>query len=343
MKKKVALITGVTGQDGSYLLEILLKKNYIVHGIKRRSSSIATDRIDNFYRDPEFRKNFFIHYSDLLDTSSLIKIIGDIKPDEIYNLGAQSHVGVSFLNPEFTCNVNCLGTLRLLEAIRVNKLEKKTKFYQASSSEMFGNSKKKSQSENTRFDPVSPYATSKLFAYYITKNYRDAYKIFACNGILFNHESPRRGPFFFTQKVVKNLVSIKLKKSKYFYLGNLDAKRDWGHAKEYMYMAWKIMQQKKPDDFVISTGKTTTLRNFIKIVANILKIKIYFQGKGLHEKIYDENGKNIIKISKNYYRPQDVNYLRGNSRKAKKILNWEHKIKLPALINEMVKEEMKKY
>ena len=341
MKKKVALITGITGQDGSYLLEFLLKKKYIVHGIKRRTSLITTDRIDRYYKDPEFRKDVFIHYSDLLDTSSLFNLIKEIKPDEIYHLAAQSHVGVSFLLPQYTSQVNSIGTLNILEIIKSLK-SKKIKLYNASSSEMFGDNKLSHQNEKTPFEPCSPYAISKVFAHNFVKHYRETFHIFACNGILFNHESPRRGDFFVTKKIIKGLIKIKYKKSKILYLGNLDAKRDWGHAKEYVKMMWKMLQQKKPDDFVISTGKQISVKEFVKLSAKKIGFDIQFKGKGLNTIGIDKNtNRVIVKCRKNYFRPHDVNNLRGDSSKAKKILKWKPKISLSKLIDEMIFDQEK--
>ena len=342
MKKKIALITGVTGQDGSYLAEFLLKKNYIVHGIKRRSSLINTQRLDHLYIDPHNKTNFFLHYGDVLDANNLIELIKKIKPNEVYNLAAQSHVLTSFSTPDYTTQVNALGTLRILEAIRVLGLTSRTKFYQASSSEIFGNSKKKKQSEKTSFNPESPYASSKLYAYWITKNYRDAYGLFASNGILFNHESPRRGETFVTRKIVIGLCKIKLDQQKKLLIGNLYAKRDWGHAKEYVLAMWKILQQKKADDYVIATGVQYSVKDFINIVANELKIKIFWKGKGINEKGYNKEGKVIIECDKNYFRPLDVNTLLGDSRKARKVLKWKPQIKIKDLAKEMVVKELER-
>ena len=342
--KKLALITGVTGQDGSYLAEFLLKKNYEVHGIKRRSSSLNTDRIDHLYVDPkESKANFFLHYGDLTDSTNIIKIINELKPDEIYNLAAQSHVKVSFETPEYTANADALGTLRILEAIKLLGLTKKTKFYQASTSELYGNSKKKFQDENTFFSPESPYAAAKLYAYWITKNYRKAYNIFASNGILFNHESPVRGETFVTRKITRAIAEIVAKKRKRIYLGNLDSCRDWGHAKDYVVGMWKILQHKVPDDFVLATGKTFSIRQFVEEAFTHVGKKIFWKGKGLNEKGYDsKNGEILIKIDKSYYRPLDVNYLRGNANKARKILNWHAKVTFKQLVKEMVTSDLKK-
>ena len=339
---KKALIFGVTGQDGSYLSELLLKKKYIVHGVKRRSSSINTKRIDHLYQDRhEKKRNFILHYGDITDSSAVSKIIHDIKPDEIYNLAAQSHVAVSFEVPEYTANADALGVLRILEAIKFHKLEKKTKFYQAGTSEMFGKVQQIPQNENTQFYPMSPYGVAKVYAHWITKNYREAYNIFACNGILFNHESPRRGETFVTKKIVKALVRIKMGYQKQLVLGNLDSKRDWGHAKDYVEAMWKILQQKKPDDYVIATGKQYSIRQFISFVAKKLNMKISWKGKGLNETGYDVlNKKNIILVNKSYIRPLDVNTLLGNAAKARRELKWKPRINILSLIDEMITEEM---
>jgi len=336
MKKKIALITGITGQDGSYLAEILLKKNYKVFGARRRSSSVqASHRIDHLYNDSKFKKNFQLIYLDLTDSSNINNILYQTKPDEIYNLGAQSHVGVSFNMPEYTANVNALGTLRILESMRSIDFLKKTKFYQASSSEMYGDTKKKPQNENTIFSPDSPYAASKLFAYHIVKNYRKAYNLFASNGILFNHESPRRGEFFVTRKIVIELIKIKLGLSKCLYLGNLNSLRDWGHAEDYAEMQWKILQHKSPDDFVIATGKQMSVRQFTIKVAKQLGMKLYFKGTGLKECGYT-SGKKIIGVKKYFFRPSDVTNLMGDSSKARKILNWKPKKNIDFLIQDMI-------
>ncbi len=341
MKKK-ALIYGITGQDGSYLAELLLKKKYIVHGVKRRSSSINTFRVDHIYQDPQIKsRNFFLHYGDITDSTSVSKIIETIRPDEIYNLAAQSHVAVSFEVPEYTANADALGTLRILEAIKFHKLEKKTKFYQAGTSEMYGKVQETPQNEKTNFYPVSPYGVAKLYAHWITKNYREAYNIFGCNGILFNHESPRRGETFVTKKIIRALVRIKMGKQKKLFLGNLDSKRDWGHARDYVVAMWKILQQKKPDDFVIATGKQLSIRQFINLVAKKLNINIVWKGKGINEKGFDLNTKkNIIMIDKSYIRPLDVNTLLGNAAKARKQLFWKPKTNIHQLIEEMISEEV---
>ena len=339
--KKIALIFGITGQDGSYLAEFLLKKKYIVHGVKRRSSSINTGRIDHIYQDPHVKKRTFIlHYGDITDSLSVTRLINQIKPDEIYNLAAQSHVHVSFESPEYTANADALGALRILEAIRFNKLEKKTKFYQAGTSELYGRNEKIPQNEKTIFHPASPYAVAKLYAHWITINYREAYKIFACNGILFNHESPRRGETFVTQKIVQALCKIKANRQKTLYLGNMYSKRDWGHAKDYVQGMWSMLQQKKPEDFVMATGKQTTVKNFVNLVAKQLEIKISWKGKGINEKAVNENGKTIVACDKAYYRPLEVNNLLGDAKKARKKLKWNPKINLNELISEMIEYEM---
>ena len=343
MKFKIALIFGITGQDGSYLADFLLSKNYIVHGVKRRSSSFNTGRIDHIYQDPhEKNKRFILHYGDITDSTSVSKIIKDVKPNEIYNLAAQSHVAVSFEVPEYTANADGIGALRILEAIKFNNLEKKTKFYQAGTSEMYGKVQKVPQNENTNFYPLSPYGVAKVYAHWITKNYREAYNMFACNGILFNHESPRRGETFVTKKIVRGLVRIKYGIDKKIYLGNLNAKRDWGHAKDYVIAMWKILQHKKPDDFVIATGKQHSIKTFIKLVADQLNIRIKWTGKGLNTKGLNlDNNKIIIEVDKNYFRPLDVNTLLGDPSKARKQLNWHPSINLQSMIQEMIKAEKK--
>jgi len=341
--KKTALIFGITGQDGSYLVEFLLKKKYIVHGIKRRSSSINTGRIDHIYQDSHLKKRTFIlHYGDVTDSLSVARLIKQIQPDEIYNLAAQSHVAVSFESPEYTANADALGTLRILEAIRFNNLTKKTKFYQAGTSELYGRTEKTPQNEKTPFYPASPYGVAKLYAHWITINYRETYGIFACNGILFNHESPRRGETFVTQKIVQALCKIKHNLQKTLFLGNLYSKRDWGHAKEYVEAMWLMLRQKKPEDFVISTGKQISVKNFVNLTLKQLNIKVTWRGKGINEKAYDLNGKVIIACDKAYYRPLEVNTLLGDSKKAFKKLKWKPKIKVDNLIKEMIVEEMKK-
>lgn len=336
MKKKIALITGVTGQDGSYLAEFLLSKNYIVHGVKRRTSLIRTDRVDHLYS----KKNFFLHHGDMNDFSSIAKIINTINPDEIYNLAAQSHVQVSFEQPEYTSSVNAMGALRLLEVIKMHK--KKIKMYQASTSEMFGKTYQKFQNEKTKFLPQSPYGIAKLYAYWICKNYRANYDIFVSNGILFNHESPRRGETFVTKKIASALVKIKKGKQKLLEVGNLYAKRDWGHARDYVEAMWMMLQQKKPDDFCISTGKTYTVKHFINECCKILNIEIMWTGKGVHEKGIDKNSKKIIvKINKKYFRPSEVEYLRGDNTYAAKKLKWKPKTSFKKLVKEMIVCEIK--
>ena len=342
--KKVALIFGITGQDGSYLAEFLLKKKYTVHGVKRRSSSINTGRIDHIYQDPQIKKRTFIlHYGDITDSLLVTRLIKEIKPNEIYNLAAQSHVQVSFESPEYTANADALGALRILEAIRFNKLEKKTKYYQAGTSELYGRNEKTPQNERTNFHPASPYGVAKLYAHWITINYKEAYNIFACNGILFNHESPRRGETFVTQKIVQALCRIKKKKQRTLFLGNLYAKRDWGHARDYVEAMWLMLQQKKPIDLVISTGKQSTVKNFVNKVSRKLNMKLSWKGKGISEKAIDQNGKTIVACDKNYYRPLEVNNLLGDSRKARKILNWKPKTGLDDLISEMVNLEINRF
>lgn len=341
MKKKVALIFGVTGQDGSYLAELLLKKKYIVHGVKRRSSSNNTTRVDHIYQDPhETNYDFRLHYGDITDSSSVSNLIKITKPNEIYNLAAQSHVAVSFEVPEYTANADALGALRILEAIKFHKLEKKTKFYQAGTSELYGKVQSTPQNEKTPFYPLSPYGVAKLYAHWITKNYREAYNMFACNGILFNHESPRRGETFVTKKIVSALCKIKFGKQKKLFLGNLNAKRDWGHARDYCFAMWKILQQKKPNDYVIATGKQYSIKQFINITTKKLKIKIKWSGKGINEKAIDEKGNVIIECDKNYFRPLDVNTLLGDARKARKELKWMPKENINTLIDEMIKFEL---
>ena len=340
MKKKVALIFGITGQDGSYLAKLLLQKKYLVHGVKRKSSSFNTGRIDDIYRDPHDKTNFFLHYGDVSDSLSVLKIVSDVKPDEIYNLAAQSDVGVSFKVPEYTANVDGLGTLRILDSIKILNLKKKIKFYQAGTSEMFGSSLPP-QNEKTKFYPRSPYGVAKLYAHWITVNYREAYNIFACNGILFNHESPIRGETFVTKKIVTALCKIAQSGSGNFYLGNLYARRDWGHAKDYVVAMWKMLQQKKPKDYVISSGKQYSVKYFIHLVSKELGIKIIWKGKGINEKGY-LNNKAIILIDKKYFRPSEVNSLLGDSSKARKELNWKPYYDIYSLVKEMVAEEIKK-
>ena len=336
-----ALITGITGQDGSYLAEFLLSKGYEVHGIKRRTSLINTGRIDHLFQENhEPNLKFILHHGDLTDSTSLIRIIQEVQPDEIYNLAAQSHVKVSFEEPEYTANSDALGALRILEAIRILKLEKKTKYYQASTSELYGSVKESPQSEKTPFYPRSPYGVAKLYAYWITVNYREAYGIYACNGILFNHESPVRGETFVTRKITRALTRIKLGLQKTLYLGNLNALRDWGHAKDYVEVQWLMLQQEKPDDFVIATGKQYSVRDFVNLAAQNLDMKIEWKGKDENEIGIFEN-KEIIKVDTNYYRPTEVESLLGDSSKAKKILGWEPKITFEDLVKEMVEEDLK--
>ncbi len=340
--KKTALIIGVTGQDGSLLADFLIKKNYKVIGLKRRSSSFNTERIDHLYTSNQIPHNFEPYYGDLTDSTNLIRIIQSTKPDEIYNLGAQSHVHTSFETPEYTANTDALGTLRVLEAIRILNLHNKTKFYQASTSEIFGNSKAP-QNEKTTFKPESPYGTAKLYGYWITKNYREAYSMFACNGILFNHEGPRRGETFVTRKITRAVAEIYLNKRKTFFLGNLDAKRDWGYAKDYIESMWLMLQQKKPDDYVIATGKSCSVRQFVEKSFKIIGIDIGWRGKGINEIGYNKSTKKIIiKIDKNYFRPNEVHDLRGDPKKAKKVLKWAPKTSLDQMIKEMVFHDIKK-
>ena len=343
MKKKIALIFGVTGQDGSYLSEFLIKKGYLVHGVKRRSSSFNTGRIDHIYKD-RFEKNrkFFLHYGDVTDAISVSSLIKKIKPSEIYNLAAQSHVSVSFEVPEYTANADAIGALRILEAIKFHRFEKITKFYQAGTSEMFGKVQEIPQTEKTPFYPRSPYGVAKVYAHWITVNYREAYKIFACNGILFNHESPVRGETFVTRKIVIGLCKVKLKKQRTLYLGNLYAKRDWGHARDYVEAMWKMLQKNKPSDYVIATGKQYTVKQFVNLVLLKLNIKFTWKGNGINEKCFDENGNCIVACSKEYFRPLEVDTLLGNSKKAKRELNWKPKTSIKRLVEEMVDYDLKK-
>ena len=343
MKKKIALIFGITGQDGSYLTEFLIKKGYLVHGVKRRSSSLNTSRIDHIYQDPHEKKRiFFLHYGDVTDAISVSSLIKKIKPNEIYNLAAQSHVSVSFEVPEYTANADAIGALRILEAIKFHGFEKITKFYQAGTSEMFGKVKEIPQNEKTPFYPRSPYGVAKVYAHWITINYREAYNIFACNGILFNHESPVRGETFVTRKIVIALCRIKNGLQKKLYLGNLDAKRDWGHAKDYVEAMWKMLQKKNPTDYVISTGKQYSVKQFVNLVLNELKIKYLWKGKGINSKCYNHKGRCIVECDKEYYRPLEVDTLLGDSSKARKELNWRPKININGLVKEMVNNELKK-
>ena len=340
---KKALITGITGQDGAYLAELLLDKGYEVHGIKRRSSSFNTGRIDHLYQDPhENNVNLLLHHGDLTDSSSLIRVIQQVQPDEIYNLAAQSHVAVSFEEPEYTANSDALGALRILEAIRILGLEEKTRFYQASTSELFGKAKEMPQKETTQFYPRSPYAVAKLYAYWITINYREAYGIYACNGILFNHESPIRGETFVTRKITRALARIKLGLQKRLYLGNLEAKRDWGHARDYVEMQWLMLQQNEPEDFCIATGVHYSVRDFVNIVAQELEINIQWKGSGIDEIGIDTStGNTIVSVDTRYFRPTDVETLLGDATKAKEKLGWEPKISFDEMVKEMTSADLK--
>jgi GDPmannose 4,6-dehydratase len=340
---KRALITGITGQDGSYLAEFLMKKGYEVHGIKRRASSFNTARVDHLYRDPhEEDVRFFMHYGDLTDSTNLIRIIQETQPEEIYNLAAQSHVKVSFETPEYTANVDALGTLRLLEAIRILKLEKKTRFYQASTSELYGKVQEIPQKETTPFYPRSPYAVAKLYAYWITINYREAYGIYACNGILFNHESPIRGETFVTRKITRALARLKTGLPGILHIGNLDARRDWGHARDYVEMQWLMLQQDKPEDYVIATGEHYSVREFIEIAARKLGFSIRWEGEGVDEKgINEETGQIMVAVDSRYFRPTEVQDLLGDAGKARKKLGWKPRITFEQLVAEMVEADMK--
>ena len=343
MSKKVALITGVTGQDGAYLAELLLDKGYEVHGIKRRSSLFNTDRVDHLYKDRhENNVNFFLHYGDLTDSTNLIRLVQEIKPDEIYNLAAMSHVQVSFETPEYTANADAVGALRLLEAIRILKMEKSVKFYQASTSELYGKVVETPQSETTPFYPRSPYAVAKLYAFWIVKNYREAYDMYACNGILFNHESPLRGETFVTRKITRAVAKIKLGLQKKVYLGNLDSKRDWGHARDYVYGMWQMLQQKEADDFVLASGETHAVREFVEKAFAHVGIQIEWKGKGVHEKGVNRETKEIlVEVDEKYFRPTEVDLLLGDPTKAKEKLGWEHKISFEELVKEMVDADLK--
>jgi GDPmannose 4,6-dehydratase len=342
MSNKVALITGVTGQDGAYLAEFLLKRGYVVHGIKRRASLFNTDRIDHLYQDPHVSKrNFILHYGDLSDTSNLIRIVQQVQPDEIYNLGAQSHVAVSFESPEYTANVDGLGTLRLLEAIRILGLEKKTRFYQASTSELYGKVQEIPQKETTPFYPRSPYAVAKMYSYWITVNYREAYGLYACNGILFNHESPLRGETFVTRKITRALSRIKLGLQDCLYLGNLDALRDWGHARDYVEMQWLMLQQDEADDFVIATGKQHSVAEFVEQAAAELDLKISWRGEGVNKVAVTDKGQEIVRVDPRYFRPTEVETLLGDASKAREKLGWVPKVGFKALVSEMVREDLK--
>jgi GDPmannose 4,6-dehydratase len=339
---KVALITGVTGQDGAYLSEFLLKKGYIVHGVKRRTSLFNTDRIDHLYRDPhDTGVRFFLHHGDLTDSSSLTRIIQQTRPDEVYNLAAQSHVAVSFEEPEYTADSDALGPLRILEAIRILGLTRTTRFYQASTSELYGLVREVPQKETTPFHPRSPYAAAKLYAYWITVNYREAYGIYACNGILFNHESPIRGETFVTRKITRALARIKLGLQPCLYLGNLNAKRDWGHARDYVEMQWLMLQQESPEDFVIATGEQYSVRDFVNIAAAEIGIQIRWDGVGVEEKGYDSSGNCIVRVDPRYFRPTEVESLLGDSTKAREKLNWRPKTSFKELVAEMMREDLK--
>ncbi len=340
---KRALITGITGQDGAYLAELMLKKNYEVHGIKRRASQFNTDRIDHLYQDPhESGRRFVLHYGDLTDSTNLIRIVQQVQPDEIYNLAAQSHVQVSFETPEYTANADALGPLRLLEAIRILGLEKKTKFYQASTSELYGLVQETPQTERTPFYPRSPYAVAKLYAYWITVNYREAYGIFGCNGILFNHESPIRGETFVTRKITRGLARIKLGFQDCLYLGNLDGKRDWGHARDYVELMYLMLQQEQPKDYVIATGQQNSVRDFVNVAGREVGIDIRWEGKGVEEKGYDRNtGKCIVAVDKRYYRPTEVEALLGDASLAREALGWKPKTSFEEMVAEMVAWDLK--
>lgn len=339
--QKTALITGVTGQDGAYLAELLLKKNYVVHGIKRRSSLINTDRIDHLYQDPHVsHRSFILHYGDLTDSTNLIRIIQQVQPDEIYNLAAMSHVAVSFDAPEYTANADGIGTLRILEAMRILGLEKKTRFYQASTSELYGLVQQVPQSEVTPFYPRSPYAVAKLYGYWITVNYREAYGMYACNGILFNHESPLRGETFVTRKITRALARIRLGLQDCLHLGNLNSLRDWGHARDYVEMQWLMLQQESPDDFVIATGVQFSVRDFVNTAANALGIRIHWRGHGVEEKGIDQHGNVVVRVDPRYFRPTEVDTLLGDPRKAREKLGWEPKITFNELVSEMVHEDL---
>jgi GDPmannose 4,6-dehydratase len=342
MNRKIALITGITGQDGSYLAELLLSMNYTVHGIKRRSSSLNTSRIDHLYQDPQVNeRNLILHYGDLTDSGNLIRIIQSIQPDEIYNLGAQSHVQVSFESPEYTANADAIGAVRILEAIRLLGLQEKTKFYQASTSEMFGLTDEIALNEKSPFYPRSPYGAAKLYAYWMAINYREAYSLYAANGILFNHESPRRGETFVTKKIVAGAVSASRDSKKVLVLGNLDAKRDWGHAKDFVDGMWRILQHEKPDDWVLATGETATVRFFVEKSFELVGLNISWSGSGLDEVGLDQNGDRRVTISQRYFRPTEVPHLLGDSTKARNLLGWNPQYTLNSLIEEMVESELK--
>ena len=339
---KIALITGITGQDGAYLAEFLLGKAYVVHGIKRRSSLLNTDRIDHLYEDPHVvDRRLILHYGDMTDSMSLLRVIQQIQPDEIYNLAAQSHVAVSFEEPEYTANSDALGALRVLEAIRILDLKDKTRFYQASTSELYGLVQETPQKETTPFYPRSPYAVAKLYAYWMTVNYREAYGLFACNGILFNHESPTRGETFVTRKITRALARIKLGLQGCLYLGNIDALRDWGHARDYVEAQWLMLQQDKPEDFVIATGEQHSVREFVERAAAALGLRISWRGKGVDEQGFDQDGRKIVAIDARYFRPTEVETLLGDPSKARAKLGWQAKIGFNELVEEMVREDLK--
>jgi GDPmannose 4,6-dehydratase len=340
---KIALITGITGQDGAYLGEFLLNKGYTVHGVKRRSSMFNTDRIDHLYKDThEHKVNFFLHYGDLTDSTNLIRIIQEVQPDEIYNLAAQSHVKVSFETPEYTANADAIGTLRILEAIRILKLEKKTRFYQASTSEMYGHVQEIPQKETTPFYPRSPYGVAKVYSFWITKNYREAYGIFACNGILFNHESPVRGETFVTRKITRAVSKIHLNLQEKMFLGNVDAERDWGHAKDYVEGMWLMLQQDEADDYVLATGKKVSVKKFVEMAFAEVGISLEWKGKGVDEKAINKaNGKTVVEIDPRYFRPTEVDLLIGDASKAKKKLGWQPKHTLEQLVKEMVASDIR--
>lgn len=342
MSKKVALVTGITGQDGAYLAEFLLAKGYEVHGIKRRASLFNTQRIDHLYQDPHDKdRRLVLHYGDMTDTSSLIRIVEQAQPDEIYNLAAQSHVAVSFEEPEYTADSDALGTLRMLEAIRILKLDKKTRFYQASTSELYGLVRESPQKETTPFHPRSPYGVAKLYAYWITVNYREAYGMYACNGILFNHESPVRGETFVTRKITRGLARIKVGLQDCLYLGNLEARRDWGHARDFIEAQWLMLQQPQPEDYVIATGEQHSVREFVERAADELGMKIRWQGKGADEKGYDVAGKCVVAIDRHYFRPAEVDTLLGDATKAKQKLGWTAKVRFGELVAEMAQADLR--
>jgi GDPmannose 4,6-dehydratase len=342
MKMKRALITGITGQDGAYLAELLLAKGYEVHGIKRRASSFNTERIDHLYQDPhEKDRRFILHHADMTDSSSLLRVIQQVLPEEIYNLAAQSHVAVSFEEPEYTANSDALGALRVLEAMRILGIEKRARFYQASTSELYGLVQQTPQTERTPFYPRSPYAVAKLYAYWITVNYREAYGMYACNGILFNHESPVRGETFVTRKITRALARIKLGLQDCLYLGNLDAKRDWGHAKDYVEMMWLMLQQETPEDFVIATGEQHTVREFVDAAGAEVGLKVRWKGEGAEERGFDEKGRCIVAVDRRYFRPAEVETLLGDATKAREKLGWQPKIRFRELVAEMMREDLK--